>query len=95
MVTLKRRLGFFSEAPMYYFVLRPYLEEHYVREASFGRYECTGAAPPTGHPRRRGRRTPARELDRDALFARLADPDRDIRRAATAASSPAPARARA
>ena len=86
MVTLNRRLGFFSEAPMYYFVLRPYLEEHYVREASFGRYEVyrrrtadgPPAAPPVDEP-------PLGELDRDALFARLADPDRDTRRAATAA----------
>ena len=85
-VTLNRRLGFFSEAPMYYFVLRPYLAEHYVREASFGRYDVyrrrtadgPPAAPPADEP-------PLEELDRDALFARLADPDRDIRRAATAA----------
>src|SRR5207244_826624 len=73
-------------APMYYFVLRPYLEEHYVREASFGRYDVyrrrTADGPPPAPP---ADEPPLGELDRDALFARLADPDRDLRRAATAA----------
>src|SRR5206468_10822779 len=94
MVTLNRRLGFFTEAPLYYFVLRPYLGEHYVREASFGRYDVyrrrtadgPPAAPPVDEP-------PLGELERDALFARFADPDRDLRRAATAAFL-APARTR-
>jgi len=79
MVTLKRRLGFFSErrCTTSSSVLP---REHYVREASFGRYEvyrrrtADGTrAPPVDEPRSGARP--------DALFARLADPDRDIRRA--------------
>src|SRR5439155_1350128 len=37
MVTLNRRLGFFSEAPMYYFLLRPYLEEDDSRAETYDR----------------------------------------------------------
>jgi hypothetical protein len=78
-VTLNRRLGFFSEAPAYYFIVRDYLRTHYELAARFGRYDVL---------RRRGVGTEPVHVETfeppplpagDAL-AGLADPDREQRR---------------
>jgi HEAT repeat protein len=84
-VTLNRRLGFFSEAPAYYFLVRAYLRTHYELAARFGRYDVL---------RRRGTGTEAVQVETfeppplpaaGDLAAGLADPDREQRRSATLA----------
>jgi HEAT repeat protein/4-amino-4-deoxy-L-arabinose transferase-like glycosyltransferase len=84
-VTLNRRFGYFFEAPTYYFVLRPYIRQHYRLAARFGRYDVL--------QRRSSRRAaPAvvREYapvpsGRDAILAQLEDSDRELRRTAVEA----------
>ena len=84
LLTLNRRLGFFVDAPAYYFILRSFVREHYALAASFGRYDILGwhgevppaevpaeAEPPLG--------------DRAAVLAGLAESDRELRRLAVAA----------
>lgn len=83
-VTLNRRLGFFMEAPAYYFILRRYLRDHYTLDARFGRFDVLVRRPrPAALP------PPAvvsgEAPDPTRLFTDLADPDRERRRAATAA----------
>lgn len=79
-VTMNRRLGFFSEAPAYYFILRAWLRERYVLEARLGRYDvlvrtdAASAAPLL--------RTFASLPDLEAVPDALADFDRERRRAA-------------
>ncbi len=79
-VTMNRRLGFFSEAPAYYFMLREWLRRHYVLEARLGRYDVLVRAD-----QRRGQPVVRQFLDPpalDTLMAELGDPDRERRRAA-------------
>jgi hypothetical protein len=85
-VTLNRRLGFFYEAPAYYFILRRHVRQHYVLAARFGRYDVLRRRDPRRHEE------PVVAPDRawkgrDAAWvrARLADPDRELRRAAVLA----------
>jgi HEAT repeat protein len=87
MVTLNRRLGFFVEAPAYYFILREHVRAHYQRVARFGRYDVLrlragGDASPPAAAEADG---PSPAVAVEALFAELADSDRDRRRAATRA----------
>jgi hypothetical protein len=82
-VTLNRRLGFFNEAPAYYFILREWLRAHYTLEARFGRYDVLRANPVAGEPVMEARRAP--EPAPDAWRAALADPDRELRGAAVRA----------
>ncbi|HWP65482.1 MAG TPA: hypothetical protein VNO26_06190, partial [Candidatus Limnocylindria bacterium] len=79
-VTLNRRLGFFSESPAYYFLLRGHVRDRYRLAARFGRYDVLVrrdlpaepvVAPPIVPPP-----LPS------GLVARLADPDREQRRVA-------------
>jgi hypothetical protein len=79
-VTLNRRLGFFNEAPAYYFILREWLRAHYTLEARFGRYDVLRANPAAGAPVIEPVRAP--EPPPDAWRAALADPDREVRGAA-------------
>ena len=91
-VTMNRRLGFFAEAPAYFFILRSWLRERYVLEARLGRYDVLVRADrAAGAPIVRSfARVPATE----ELAVELGDPDRERRRAAVqrfldAAQSPA------
>ncbi|HUE31252.1 MAG TPA: glycosyltransferase family 39 protein [Verrucomicrobiae bacterium] len=81
LLTLNRRLGYFVDAPAYYFILRTFVREHYALVASFGRYDILGwrgEVPPADVPGE-----PAPPLgDRTAVMAALADPDRELRRLA-------------
>jgi HEAT repeat protein len=83
-VTLNRRLGYFFEAPIYYFMLRPFVLERYALVARAGRYDvlelrASGATlpPPTllDDPTMQPT-TP------DETFTWMGDPDREVRRAA-------------
>jgi len=82
-VTLNRRLGFFSESPAYYFLLRRHLREQYVLAGRFGRYDVLRrrAEPPEPlivqgfEPR----------MAPDEFLPFLADQSRDRRRVATLA----------
>jgi hypothetical protein len=79
-VTLNRRLGFFSEAPAYYFILRRFLHEHYRLAARLGRYDVLVRRDlPEEPPLVRAFTTPPPE---ERWIAELADPDRERRRAA-------------
>jgi hypothetical protein len=79
-VTLNRRLGFFSEAPEYYFILREWIRAHYALEARFGRYDVFRLAPVDMPAVVEPLRAP--EPPRAAWRAAFADPDREVRRAA-------------
>lgn len=85
-LTLNRRLGFFIDSPAYFFILREDLARRYVLEARFGRYDILRRRdddrPQT--PLRQAD-APADVTDRAAWFARLADPDRELRRQAARA----------
>ena len=80
MVTMNRRLGFFSEAPAYYFILRPFLRQEYRLAARFGRYDVfrRRAEPPEPMVEQAFAPTIA---DAD-IVASLADPNREVRRVA-------------
>jgi hypothetical protein len=82
-VTLNRRLGFFNEAPAYYFVLREWLRAHYTLEVRFGRYDVLRANPVSEAAVIEPLRPP--EPPADAWRAALADPDREVRGAAVRA----------
>jgi HEAT repeat protein len=82
-ITLDRRLGFFSEAPAYYFLLRRWMRARYAPVARFGRYvvlgrrgEVNGPMPEASPPEVLAAPSP------DVIFHELADPDRERRRAA-------------
>ncbi|HEV7732167.1 MAG TPA: HEAT repeat domain-containing protein [Candidatus Binatia bacterium] len=82
-VTLNRRLGFFSESPAYYFILRRWLAQHYRLDARLGRYDVLirrdqPVTPPT-------ERTFIDAPSTDALLVEMGDPDRERRGAATRA----------
>jgi HEAT repeat protein len=79
-VTLNRRLGFFSEAPEYYFILREWIRAHYALEARFGRYDVFRLAPNPAP--RLIEALGAPEPPRPQWRAAFADPDREVRRAA-------------
>jgi hypothetical protein len=81
-VTLNHRLGFFSEAPAYYFILREYVRAHYVLAARFGRYDvlARGDRAAVG-PVTRGAEPVVDAAGRAAVFALLGDPDRALRHA--------------
>ena len=84
LVTLNRRLGFFEDAPAYYFILRAFVHEHYALAVRFGRYDVLawrGAEPPAEVPAE----TPPAPSERAAVLAGLAEPDRELRRSAVAA----------
>ncbi len=84
LLTLNRRLGFFVDAPAYYFLLRAFVREHYALVASFGRYDILGwrgEVPPATVPAE----TEPPLSDRAAVLAGLAESDRELRRAAVAA----------
>jgi len=85
LLTLNRRLGFFVNAPAYYFILRAFVRERYALVASAGRYdvlERRDAAAPVAPP---AEPDPPPATDPKALFVALADPDREIRRTAVGA----------
>jgi HEAT repeat protein len=83
MVTLGRRLGFFSESPAYYFILRDYVRRRYTIAARFGRYEVLVRRPADPTP------VVSRDFDRplapEEVMAAMADPDRERRRTAVRA----------
>lgn len=79
-VTLNRRFGFFSEAPAYYFMLREHLRAGYRLAARYGRYDLlVDATEAPAEPRIVEYEPPPMPGD---VFDRLADPDREQRRAA-------------
>lgn len=85
-VTLNRRLGYFFEAPIYYFILRPFVLERYALVARAGRYDvlelrASGAAPP---PPTLLDDPTMRPTTPEETFAWMGDPDRELRRAAVA-----------
>ena len=79
-VTMNRRLGFFSESPAYYFQLREWVRQTYRLTARFGRYDVLtrrDAAEPSlaSSPERT-----LAALDVPQVRAWLGDPDRELRR---------------
>jgi HEAT repeat protein len=83
LLTMNRRLGFFVNAPAYYFILRAHVRAHYVREAVFGRYEVFRRRDDGGVASAAVVPEPVRPAgDAAAVLADLADSDREVRRAA-------------
>jgi HEAT repeat protein len=80
-VTMNRKLGFFSGAPTYYFILREYLRDQYVLAARFGRYDVLRRAGEPAAPVVVQDFLP--EVAPERLAIELADPNRERRRAAT------------
>ncbi|HEV7731739.1 MAG TPA: glycosyltransferase family 39 protein [Candidatus Binatia bacterium] len=81
-VTVNRNLGFFSNSARYYFILRAFVQEHYVLAARLGRYDVLRRRDLPAEPVTIDDFTP---VVGDDLGASLADPMHEARRAAVLA----------
>ncbi len=82
LVSVNRNIGFFSNSARYYFILRAFVQEHYVLGARFGRYDVLHRREPDPEPLVVEDYTPPVDGD---LRASLLDPLHEPRRAAALA----------
>jgi HEAT repeat protein len=78
-ITINRNIGFFSNSARYYFMLRAFVQAHYVLVARFGRYDVLARRELATGPFVDEEYTPAVD---DRLISSLAEPLYEPRRAA-------------